>query len=102
MPDNLEKPQQTFSLPDGQWLSGQFIGTSIQRGSPRQDGGVYPDKFIVSILSGTRSVQVEYKDEGAARAAFGGAMPTKLDRVLIPIGVRSAKGYTFFFGRIAE
>lgn len=88
-------------LPDGLTLSGKFLSTKVQHGKAIPDGdGYYPDKFIVTVLAGDRTVQVEYRDEAAAQAA-GAIAPAPMEPVVIPVGVRAAKGYVFYFGRMA-
>lgn len=87
---------------DGLWLQGQFLSTKVQHGRPRANGeGNWPDRQIVTILTGDRTVQVEYRDETAVRAAFGGTMPQPTERVRIPVGNRAAKGFVFYYGRNA-
>jgi hypothetical protein len=51
----------------------------------------------VTLLTGDRTVQVEYSDDNAAKAAIGDPQPT--DEVMVPVGVRAAKGFVFYYGR---
>jgi hypothetical protein len=52
---------------------------------------------VVTLLTGDRTVQVEYANDAAARAAIGDPQPT--DEVMIPVGVRAAKSFVFYYGR---
>lgn len=87
----------------GLWLTGEYVG-SVQE----EDRGEYPGKFKVSLLVGRRVLDVEFKDEEAAAAMLPGpdgdfAGVQRGDVLTFPVGVRSAKGYTFYFGRrVAE
>jgi hypothetical protein len=95
-----EALQDTYTLPDGLVLTGQLLSGKVQKGKTREDGeGHWPDRFIVTILTGDRTVQVEYKDEKTAKEY--GAYAEALERVTIAVGVRAAKGYVFYFGRRA-
>jgi hypothetical protein len=70
----------------------------VQHGKPREDGnGNWPDRQVVTLLTGDRTVQVEYSDDNAAKAAIGDPQPT--DEVMVPVGVRAAKGFVFYYGR---
>jgi len=92
------------TLPDGLLLTGEFLSAKQQPGRARADGsGDYPGKFVVTILNGDRTTQVEYRDEAAFENMTGYDLGTleKTERVALPVGVRSAKGYTFYFGRNA-
>jgi len=89
-------------------MIGRLVGARVQEGRPIPDGsGTYPAKFVVSVLNGDRTVQIEYKNEEAAFEAlreFDPGAPDihsikELIRVVLPIGIRSAKGFTFYFGR---
>jgi hypothetical protein len=86
----------------GLWMTGEFLGTVQER--ERTDltdaSKVYPGRFKVKVLTGDRVLQVEYKDEPEALSRIGLAdWPARGADVTLPVGVRSAKGYTFFFGR---
>lgn len=89
------------NLTDGLWLRGQYLSSKVQHGRPRDpekpDGERWPDRQIVTILTGDRTVQVEYANEDAAQAALGPAVAT--DEVVIPVGVRAAKNFVFYYGR---
>lgn len=83
-------------------LTGPFIMTKQQKDRESRDGSkTYPGKYVVTVLSGDRTVQVEYANERAF-TAMTGYVPSELapqERIALPVGVRSAQGYTFFFGR---
>lgn len=87
------------SLTDGLWLRGQFLSGKVQKGRPNPEGGNWPDRYIVTLLTGDRTVQIEYGNEEAARAALGPALGVPTEEVVVPVGVRAAKGYVFYFGR---
>jgi len=82
-------------------LSGELLGTEQQR-DREADGKTYPGRFIVKILADDRVVQLEYRDQGEALAAVtaanGGSAPERGDWLSLAVGVRSAKGYTFYYG----
>lgn len=99
---------EPISLTDGDWVRGQFLSAKVQSGKPRTDAdgaviGKWPDKFIVTLLVGERTRQIEYRDEDAALAAFNATnweddVP-KTTTVVLPVGHRAAKGFIFYFGR---
>ncbi len=60
-------------------------------------GKVYAGRFKIRLLANDRTIDVEYRDEDSASHALGGA--ERGDVVTVPVGVRAAKGYTFFYGR---
>jgi len=80
----------------GLHLTGQYL-SGKQEAARTVGETTYPGRYKVSILVGDRVYQVEYKDESAASAALGAV--ESMGNVSIPVGVRSAKGFTFYFGR---
>jgi hypothetical protein len=87
---------------EGLWLTGEYRG-GVQEQDRQSDDGkrTFPGRFKASVLAGRRVLDVEYSDEAAFLAA---AMADGTDvafgsTVTLPVGVRSAKGYTFYFGR---
>lgn len=98
-------------MSEGLYVVGRFLSAKLEQGRPRKEkpGERWPDKFKVTILTGDRTVSVEYADEARARAAvlIGAGMdssgpdgwPPAMAPVRLPVGTRSAQGYTFFFGR---
>lgn len=85
-------------LAPGLWVAGEYLGAEKRPDRPDGHGGTYAGKFVVSLLVGKRVVDVEYRDEQAAEAAMPGAV-ARGDLITLGIGVRAAKGYTFYFGR---
>lgn len=86
----------------GLTLTGELRGGRAEEGRPRPSGdGNYPDRYVVSIAAGDDIFRVEYRDEEAARLAVGDTA-AKGDTVTVPVGVRAAKGYVFYFGRGAS
>ena len=59
---------------------------------------VYAGRFKVRLLVNDRTLDVEYRDEAAAADALGDAIE-RGDVVTLPVGVRAAKGYVFYYGR---
>jgi hypothetical protein len=88
---------------EGLYLTGEYRG-GVQESDRQSDDGkkTYPGRFKASILAGRRVLDVEYSDENAFMQSAGGEAVTFGELVTVPVGVRSAKGYTFFFGRAAE
>jgi len=94
-----EQPE-TSTLPDGLVLTGQYLSGKVQEGNfiPDKPGERYPSRWVVSLLVGDRTMQVEFKNEEQARAYLGGVDPEPMDRVSMRVGTRGAKGYVFFYG----
>jgi len=78
-------------------VRGKFLSSAVQKGKPDDKGGHWPDKYIVTLLTGDRTVQIEYRDEASAVKAQAVAEP--MTSLVLPVGVRAAKNYTFFYGR---
>lgn len=83
-------------------MTGEFLGTEQQKDRTSGDK-TYPGRFLVKLLIGDRVNQVEYRSEDDAQGALidaglDGAAISRGDVLSIPVGVRSAKGYTFFYG----
>lgn len=118
----VEQQQETSGLTDGEWLMGRFLSAKLQPGKPDEKGGKWPDKFVVTILTGERTRQIEYRDERTALAAVTDAV-ILLDRLglieatdtfvtfddvkamtplLLAVGTRAAQKYVFYFGRSAR
>lgn len=90
------------TLPDGLVLTGQFISAKQQNDRPSADGTrTYPGKYVVTLLNGDRTTQVEYRDERTFENMTGYAVQDldAMERIALPVGVRAAKGYAFYFGR---
>lgn len=95
-----ESTQHASTLPDGLVLTGQFLSAKVQEGRDRPDGGKYPDRFVVTVLVGDRTMQVEYNSEANAALALG-ARPEDIpptERISLNVGTRGAKGYVFYYG----
>jgi len=86
----------TTATRPGLYLVGQYLAGKLEA-DREAEGKVYPGRFKVSVLVGDVVYRVEYRDEAAAVEAIGS--PDRDDLVTIPVGVRSAKGFTFYFGR---
>lgn len=97
MTTGVERQPETSTQTDGLVLHGSFLSAKVQEGKPDDKGGKWPDRYIVTILSGDRTIQVEYRDEATAKEA--GAIKEPMARVKLPVGVRAAKGFVFYFGR---
>lgn len=82
----------------GLTLAGEFLGTTQQADRTVGDK-TYAGRFIVKLLADDRVFNVEYKDEQTAQDAAGIDGLHRGDWIQLPVGVRAAKGYTFFFGR---
>ena len=78
-------------------MTGEYLGSVQERDRTTEDGRTFQGRFKVKLLVSDRVVQVEYRDAEAAAAALGHE-PERGDLVSLPVGVRSAKGYTFFYG----
>jgi len=88
----------TTATQPGLYLVGEYLsGKQEPDQTSDTNGKVYPGRFKVSVLVGDRVFQVEYRDEASKVELIGS--PERDDLVTIPVGVRSAKGYTFYFGR---
>ena len=86
----------------GLFMSGEFLGTELEPDRPSKDDPtkVYPGRFKVKLLVGDRVYQVEYPNEDEALSRIGiGGWPERGDGLTVNVGVRSAKGFTFYFGR---
>lgn len=91
-------------------MYGQLLSAKVREGRAREDGnGRWPDRFQLTLLTGDRTVSVEYRDEDAAIAAvrasgFMGELSGALNTHLaLPVGVRSVyQGRPFLYGRRAE
>lgn len=99
----VETLPETSAPPAGLVLTGNYLSGKVQEGRDDGKGGRWPDRFIVTLLVGDRTVQVEYRDEKAAADAVAtgawGATGEALFPVSLPVGVRAAKGFVFYFGR---
>lgn len=83
----------------GLTLTGEFRRAFQEEPREGSDGKTYPGRYKVRVLdAGDRTVDVEFKDQDRAVEVMGG-MPEPGDVVSIPVGVRAAKGFAFFFGR---
>lgn len=94
--------QRDGSIPqDGLVLSGMFVSARTQPGNDRPDGTKWPDKFNLTLLVGERTLQVEYRGQRECEAALGTSVDdlAPMERVEVPVGVRAAKGYVFYYGR---
>lgn len=80
----------------GLWVSGLFLGGEQEKDRTVGDK-TYPGRFKVKLLVGDRVVQVEYPNEDRATAAMPDTVEV-MGPLTLPIGVRSAKGYTFYYG----
>ncbi len=84
---------------EGLQLTGEYRRAWKEADQTATDGTgkVYPGRFKVRFLANDRTMDVEYREEQTALDALRGA--ERGDVVTVPVGVRSAKGYTFFYGR---
>lgn len=81
----------------GLWLSGEYLGGTQERDRTTDDGRTFAGRYKVKLLVDDRVFQVEYRGEDEAVEAIG--TPERGDVVTVPVGVRSAKGFTFYYGR---
>jgi len=95
-------PLDVNTLPDGLLLTGAFLSAEQKADRHSPDGSkTYKGKYVVTLLVGDRTFQIEYRDENNVYELTGYEI-TALDpmaRVALPVGVRSAQGYTFYYGR---
>lgn len=83
--------------PEGLQLTGEYRRAWKEDDRTGDDGKVYAGRYKVRLLANDRTIDVEYRDEQSALDALNGA--ERGDVLTIPVGVRAAKGYTFFYGR---
>jgi len=99
---------------DGLLVQGRILSAKLNPGRARnpndESAGRWPDRFGITLLTGDRTVSVEYSDRGAAEAAFRAAgylelgdfdeLITEQTRVTLPVGVRNVyQGRPFLYGR---
>lgn len=84
---------------EGLTLTGEYRRAWQEEDRTAADGKTYPGRFKVRVLANDRTVDVEFKNEGTALSILGGEEPQRGELVSIPVGVRAAKGYVFFYGR---
>lgn len=104
----VETLPETSPRTAGLVLTGNYLSGKVDLGRDDGKGGRWPDKFVVTLLVGDRTAQVEYRNEDAASAAIIEGS-TDSDRheapdwtmlpVSLPVGVRAAKGFVFYYGR---
>lgn len=103
----VETLPETLPQTAGLVLTGNYLSEKVQPGNEDGKGGRWPDRYIVTVLVGDRTVQVEYRDEAAAKEALAsGALEDHgpdmtMCPVRLAVGVRAAKGYVFYYGRRA-
>jgi len=88
----------------GLWLRGEFLSAEqlADQTKPAKDGSgtvTYRGRFVVKMLVGDRVYQVEYKDREDAFVRIPLDVVARGDVIEVPLGVRSAQGYTFYYGR---
>lgn len=91
------------ALAPGISVTGEYLGgvQEPDRTDKNDASKVYAGRFKVKLLVGDRVLQVEYRDRAAAEAAVGADLE-EVERgtmLHLPIGVRAAKGFAFFYGR---
>lgn len=85
-------------------LTGEFLSTEQQADrSDAETGKTYAGRWLVKLLTGDdRVISVEYRNKAVQEEMVGPILAERGDVVTLPVGVRSAKGYTFYFGRSAS
>jgi hypothetical protein len=86
----------------GRHVTAEFWGT-FQQPDKTKGEKVYPGKFLVQVQDGEALMSVEYADQVSAEVVLPWLTTAKRgDVVTVPFGVRSAQGYTFYYGRRAS
>ena len=93
----------TSAVRPGLVITGEYVDAVQEGESTGQNGKTYPGRYKVGLLVGRRVVDVEYRTEDVfldhlADLGYSGT-PQKGDMIALPVGVRSAQSYTFYFGR---
>lgn len=90
---------------EGLHLTGEYRRAWLTDEREGDDGKKYPGRWKVRMLADDRTIDVEYKDEASFLEALDAAgydsdsAPERGTVMSLPVGVRAAKGYVFFFGR---
>jgi hypothetical protein len=93
------------TLPDGLTLVGQFLGSQQEADRTSPDGErTFKGKYTVTVLVGQQTMRVEYKDRAQCMEIVGEDVESipRMERIALHVGVRSAQGYTFYYGRSAR
>lgn len=92
---------QAVAAPEGLHLVGRFLTSRQEEDRPNPAGGTYPGRFKLTVLVNDRTFDVEYRTAAEAELALGEDPRTlaNLTPVALSVGVRSAKGFTFYFGK---